>query len=97
MRHKVLIQNTRQGFVENSGKVDISLIMSKVISGNIDITPPLTRARQVLYETVQIPSKITKMDNHTESTIARGLSYNGDYSVVLTCHHHHHQNVCGFA
>ena len=30
------------------------------------------------------------MDSHAESTIARGLSYNGDYSVVLTCHHHHH-------
>ena len=30
------------------------------------------------------------MDDHAESTMAGGLSYNGDYSVVLTCHHHHH-------
>ena len=47
------------------------------------------RARHGLHETVQIRSKITKMDNHTESTMARGLSYNGDYSVVLTCRYHH--------
>ena len=44
----------------------------------------------MLHETVQIPPKITTMDNYAESTIARGLSYNGDYSVVLTCHHHDH-------
>ena len=44
----------------------------------------------MFLETVQIPPKITKMDNHAESTMAGGLSYNGDYSVVLTCHHHHH-------
>ena len=44
----------------------------------------------MFHETVQIPPKITKMDNHAESTMAGGLSYNGDYSVVLTCHHHHH-------
>ena len=44
----------------------------------------------MLHETVQIPFKITKMENHAESTMARGLSYNGDYSVVLTCHHHDH-------
>ena len=53
----------------------------------------------MLHETVQIPSKITKMDNHTESTIARGLSYNGDYSVVLTCQNHphdHHHHILYF-